>query len=351
MLFCSYLTPAGARQLALPVTTQLRSAKKLNMVDYQKVVVGIPAYNAQETIGKTIESALNQTWSGPMEILVLDDGSTDATEREVRRYGEQDGRIRYEKLPENRGRAEARNAVLQLCESQDVLAWLDADDVWHPEKTARQMAKLEQLVKSGAKTPEIIVTCPYRRQNLRTRYHKDLFPPDCYDIRQILELASRRLPALQLQTMLGAVEAWRLAGGFDPRLNWAEDYEFFIRWGDRGGRLYSTPCDEPLVTYYHSIVGRDIELITWSQNYVSKKHDELFKRHGVDWLRERAFRDFYYRFHIYSRNGRHFVAWKQAMRAARDYPGDFGGLLLKRILAETRRPYRRFLKSLRGKGS
>lgn len=319
------------------------------MFEHGKITVGIPAYNAQTTIKRTLESALNQTWSGPMEILVVDDGSTDATEREVRRYGERDERIRYEKLPENRGRSEARNEVLRLCGHQDVLAWLDADDVWHPEKIARQMEKLEQLVKNGAKVPEIIVTCPYRRQNVHTPGHQDLFPPDYYDINRILKLASKRLPALQLQTMLGPVEAWRRIGGFDPELNWAEDYEYFIRWGDKGGRIYSIQYDQPLVTYNHTLVGRDIKLIVWSQNYVSKKHAETFKRHGVDWDRERAFRAFHYLFHIYLRNDRRMVAWKHALRAALSYPADFRSLLLKRLLREIRRSSRRFIKVFLGK--
>jgi glycosyltransferase involved in cell wall biosynthesis len=125
--------------LALQLITKLLESEKLSMFEHGKVTVGIPAYNAQTTIGKPLKSALSQTWSGPMEILVVDDGSTDATEREVRRYGKQDERVRYEKLPENRGRAEARNEVLRLCGHQDVLAWLDADDEWHPQKIARQM--------------------------------------------------------------------------------------------------------------------------------------------------------------------------------------------------------------------
>lgn len=319
------------------------------MSEFEKVTVGIPAYNAQMTIGKSLESACNQTWPGPMEILVVDDGSTDATEREVSRCQELDQRIRYEKLPENRGRGEARNHVLRLCGGNDVLAWLDADDIWHSEKIARQMKKLEQLIRSGVEVPGVILTCPYRRRSLQSHGHEDLFPPDFYDIKDVLELGSKRLPALQIQTMLGAAEAWRAVNGFDAVLNWAEDYEYFIRWSDNGGRIYSVQCDQPLVIYNHTLVGLDTELIISSQDYISKKHTEIFERHGVDWNRERAFRAFHYLFNIYLHNNKHFMAWKSALRAAWLYPDDFRGLLMKRILQQSNGWWLRFIKSLRRK--
>ena len=298
-----------------------------------KITVGIPAYNAQDTLGRALDSALGQTWQGPVEILVVDDGSTDRTEGLVAGYARKHDSIRYEKLPQNRGRAAARNAVVELSRG-DVLAWLDADDAWHPDKVAQQMEKLDRLLAQGGDAGKIIVTCPYRRARLNGDSRHDVVPPRCYGVMEILELASRRLPALQLQTMLGRCEAWRLTGGFDTSLEWAEDYEFLIRWGDAGGMVYSLDAADPLVTYNFTLAGRDPELILRSQDYIAEKHRELFAKHGVDWRRERAFRRFGYVFYAYKGNGQYREAWEQALTAASDYPDDLRERLLERIVRE-----------------
>lgn len=92
-----------------------------------KISVLLPAFNAARTIEATVNSVLEQTVT-PTEFLILDDGSTDTTAEIVRRYG---SRIKLIST-ENQGAACARNALCSQS-SGDLLAFLDADDLWHPQ--------------------------------------------------------------------------------------------------------------------------------------------------------------------------------------------------------------------------
>jgi glycosyltransferase involved in cell wall biosynthesis len=96
----------------------------------------IPAYNHARFLAQAIESALAQTLP-PVEVIVVDDGSTDETAEVLARYA---GRIRVIHQA-NRGVAAARNAGAAAAVG-DYLAFLDADDVWAPGKLAAQTARL-----------------------------------------------------------------------------------------------------------------------------------------------------------------------------------------------------------------
>ncbi len=97
-----------------------------------RISVVIPSYNGARYLPETLESVLGQTHL-PDEIIVVDDGSTDNTAEVVLPYL---GRIRYIRQA-NGGVSAARNAGLSLATGNWV-AFLDSDDVWHPDKLARQ---------------------------------------------------------------------------------------------------------------------------------------------------------------------------------------------------------------------
>ncbi len=102
------------------------------------VTVIVPAYNAAATIEETIRSALDQTYA-ETEVLVVDDGSTDGTADVVRAV--LDNRLRLIQQS-NRGVAAARNRAISEA-TGSLLAPLDADDVWYPEKLAAQVERIE----------------------------------------------------------------------------------------------------------------------------------------------------------------------------------------------------------------
>lgn len=105
-------------------------------VKEQLVSVIVPAYNGVRTIERTLRSISAQTYSN-LEIIVVDDGSVDETASIVRNYSALDVRVRLVQQ-ENLGVAAARNAGLRDCHGQFV-AFIDADDLWHPTRIAKHM--------------------------------------------------------------------------------------------------------------------------------------------------------------------------------------------------------------------
>lgn len=101
-----------------------------------RVSVVIPAYNAIRTISETLESVISQT-HGNLEILVVDDGSTDGTMAIAEAFAARDQRVRPIRQA-NGGVAAARNAGI-AASTGDFIAPLDADDLWHPTKIERQL--------------------------------------------------------------------------------------------------------------------------------------------------------------------------------------------------------------------
>lgn len=114
------------------------------------VSVIIPTYNRANTLGRAVKSVLEQTIR-QVEIIIVDDASTDDTRQIVERFD--DPRIRYIKLPENRGACAARNIGIDQAKGE-FIAFQDSDDEWHSDKLAIQ---LNAIQKQNAD----VVTCAY----------------------------------------------------------------------------------------------------------------------------------------------------------------------------------------------
>jgi len=100
----------------------------------------IPVYNGERYLRESLNSILAQTYR-PLEIIVADDGSTDGTPQVARSYGRS---IIYARQT-NRGYWAAKNLGLGAVHGE-FIAFLDVDDLWHPEKLARQVARLRARV-------------------------------------------------------------------------------------------------------------------------------------------------------------------------------------------------------------
>jgi teichuronic acid biosynthesis glycosyltransferase TuaG len=98
------------------------------------VSVIMPTYEGAAFVSETIESVLAQTYE-PIELVVVDDASTDGTPEIAAGYGE---RVRLERGRERIGPTRRRNEALSLARGE-LIAWLDQDDLWLPEKTDRQV--------------------------------------------------------------------------------------------------------------------------------------------------------------------------------------------------------------------
>ena len=110
-------------------------------MDKPLVSVIIPAFNAAEYIRQTLNSVLAQTYQA-MEVIVVDDGSSDATGAIVEEFVKKDARVQLVRQS-NAGVGAARNTAIRMARGE-YIAPLDADDIWFPEKLEKQVACMEQ---------------------------------------------------------------------------------------------------------------------------------------------------------------------------------------------------------------
>ena len=125
------------------------------------VSVIMPSFNAERYIAEAIDSVIAQTVTD-WELIVVDDASTDATAAIVAHYRQRDSRIRLISQQSNQGAANARNRGLDAARGE-LIAFIDSDDVWHPEKTAKQVAVMERQQADISYTAYERVRKPHQR--------------------------------------------------------------------------------------------------------------------------------------------------------------------------------------------
>jgi glycosyltransferase involved in cell wall biosynthesis len=184
------------------------------------VSVIVPTFNRSTLVGSAARNVLAQTFAD-LELLVVDDGSTDDTERVVRDI--EDYRLHYHRLPENRGQAAARNHGLRRARGE-YIAFQDSDDRWVP-------GKLERLVGVIRRAPPG-VGCVYSDMSRvwldgRVTYHRS---PTLRRRRWIDPETQWYQPyRLGIQATLIPRRCLDAAGHFDERLRYFEDMELFLR--------------------------------------------------------------------------------------------------------------------------
>jgi glycosyltransferase involved in cell wall biosynthesis len=184
--------------------------------DKPRVSVVIPAYNSADRVKEAIESVLAQSYSN-FEIIVVDDGSTDNTERTLRYFGEQ---IRYFKQ-QNQGVSSARNAGIRNSRGEYV-AFLDSDDIWASDKLAGQVPVLDG-------DPEVgLVYCDWSVMSgetvLRASYHKNLRPASGYVFNELIQRGFVLTSGVVVRR-----SCLEDVGCFDTTLTIAQDYDLWLR--------------------------------------------------------------------------------------------------------------------------
>jgi glycosyltransferase involved in cell wall biosynthesis len=113
--------------------------ERVDREDGVKNLVSIitPSYNSAKFIGKTIESVLDQIYQN-WEMIIVDDVSPDNSNEIIEEYCKKDTRIKLIKLEQNSGAAVARNRAIKESKGR-YIAFLDADDMWKPEKLEKQI--------------------------------------------------------------------------------------------------------------------------------------------------------------------------------------------------------------------
>jgi glycosyltransferase involved in cell wall biosynthesis len=190
----------------------------------------MPAYNTASYIDEAIHSVVAQT-RRDFELIVVDDGSTDATRDVAVRWAARDPRVRVIAQP-NRGIAAARNTAMRHA-SGAVFALLDSDDAWMPGFLAVQMRQLDLDATVG-----VVTGNAYYRGG----------PMDGRPMRPLVT-TSRRLTLNDLIADESAVcimalfrrEVVDRVGMFDERLRMNEDYQFWLRAAHAGFAVVQTP--------------------------------------------------------------------------------------------------------------
>ena len=191
------------------------------------VSILVPAFNAEATLGRTLESLRGQSLED-FEVLVVDDASEDATMALLEDWREP--RLRWWRFDQNRGPSAARNFAFEQSRGR-YAALLDADDWWSPEKLETQVAAL-------SRRPEAVLAYSWTRHVDLDRDESGVAgeagPARSVGFRPDFE--GDVLPTLVLGNFLESGSnplirrrAWRAAGGFDEDLRHCEDWDFYLR--------------------------------------------------------------------------------------------------------------------------
>jgi glycosyltransferase involved in cell wall biosynthesis len=179
----------------------------------------IPAFNAEDHIVEAVSSALGQQGVAS-EVIVVDDGSTDDTWRLLETFGESIRRVRQA----NAGPARARNQGARLARGE-WLAFLDADDVWRPEKLLQQLAAADSetgMVYTDRLNFGDCERLKSRQSDGVRLYHGDAF----------VQLLQDNFVTLSSVMMRRSV--FEDLGGFDETMAASEDWDLWLRYAARG---------------------------------------------------------------------------------------------------------------------
>lgn len=186
------------------------------------VSVIIPTYNRLKTLPVAIDSVLKQTYQN-VEVIVVDDGSSDGTEEYVNKLTDQ--RVKYVRTAANRGPAAARNLGVKQARGRYV-AFQDSDDEWHADKLEKQMPLLLDTARGYS-----MVYCEFMKYYGESRH--DLVPSkkiplSCKQGNMLAVLLQQ--PMISTQTIVVNRDDFLQVGGFNEHLRTFEDYEFTLRF-------------------------------------------------------------------------------------------------------------------------
>ena len=208
------------------------------LVNHRPLVsVIVPACNAEKVLGDALASAQQQTYR-ELEIIVVDDGSTDGTGEVARRFAAADGRIRLLQQA-NGGSAAARNAALGNAHGEWI-AFLDADDVWLPTKIESQL----RLWQSDPAANFLFANYWNwdGQRDISVQYSRRRKFPKGNVLRELIYWGLFRTSTVMVRR-----ETLDRAGLFDPELRNVHDWDLWLRIGETG--FWARGVWEPQVRY------------------------------------------------------------------------------------------------------
>ncbi|WLD94949.1 glycosyltransferase [Alkalihalobacillus sp. AL-G] len=227
-----------------------------------KVSIVIPFFNCPY-IDRAIQSALDQSYRN-CEVIVVDDGSTDQSER-IKPFMSKINYIRKD----NGGTATALNAGIRYA-TGEYFSWLSSDDLYHPEKIARQ---LQFMMDKNA----VICYGNYHLINERDRVTNESIGLG-YKTKWHFMRAMRSGCVINGCTVMAQISAIKSAGMFDESLPYTHDYDLWLRMLFSYDFFY---FEEPLVYYrVHGNMGsqRHKEIIPFEIRTVKRRHRDQLSR-------------------------------------------------------------------------
>lgn len=198
------------------------------------ISVIIPSFNRSERLEKAINSVLQQSHEC-MELIVVDDGSTDGTAQLVEQISNTDPRVRYF-YQDNQGVSAARNFGLSKVKG-DWIAFLDSDDEWLPEKLSQQVQLLKQSDLLICHTEEIWVRNGVRVNQMKKHQKQggDVFEK------------SLAMCAMSPSSIMIHKSVFDDVGVFDESFIVCEDYDLWLRIAAKYEVAY---VEEPMIIKY-----------------------------------------------------------------------------------------------------
>ena len=276
------------------------------------VSVIIPNYNYGRYLGGAIDSVLTQSYPN-VELLVVDDGSNDESPEVVRRYA---GRLRWLSQP-RQGVSAARNRGIQESRGE-LVAFLDSDDAWYPEKLARQVARLDR--------PAVgMVCCGMEHVDEAGRVLGRSLPTQRGRLLRDIALL-RWTYAPGGSGALVRRSSLERAGLFDPALSTSADWDL---WRRIAAQDDIEICPEPLVRYRVHAGSMHTNLAAFEHDMLLA-FDKMFKDPSaadVHHLRRRCYSNLYLMFSgSYVQAGRWGKALAYAGRSVLAWPPSVAAL-------------------------
>jgi glycosyltransferase involved in cell wall biosynthesis len=206
-------TPAGPTEIAAPsLDSQFFPVPVPDLIS-----VVMPCYNAEAFVAQAVESVFDQTYPN-VELIVVDDGSRDASVDVLRRYGNRLTLLQQR----NEGPYPARNRGV-AASSGDFLAFLDADDWWSADC-------LESLHEASVASGASVAYCGWQNVGLPGPRGEPHVPPD-YENDNKLDRFLRAAAPWPIHAALLRRSVWDEVGGFDTSLPTVMDYDLWLRVG------------------------------------------------------------------------------------------------------------------------
>jgi len=203
--------------------------KKSNLKNQPLVSVIIPCYNGEKFIAEAVESVLNQTYQN-WELIIVNDGSTDSSEKIIKEFCKKDKRVRYIKNNENKGIPATRNIGIKESNGE-YIALLDQDDLWLPAKLEKQVKyfEIDKELKIGLIFSDILWMREgkiSRNSRLSRKIFKNLDKLSCEEVFEILFM-NNFIPII---SVLVRKQCFSTLGLFDEKLlGGADDHDFVLR--------------------------------------------------------------------------------------------------------------------------